>query len=146
MRSSAPRAVGDILSTAVPQIRDRLVEHAVRRGWLSLVGPEVARRAQGIELQVVVDNSPWLHELTLRAPQIVAALARAYGPHTVRSIKVTLGRLEPPAPPPGRPAAAAARAVAESERRAIDDVVAPIADPALADSLRRLLVKSGRFS
>ena len=151
MRSSAPRAVGDILSTAVPQIRDRLVEQAVRRGWLSLVGPEVARRAQpgalaGHCLQVVVDNSPWLHELTLRAPEIVAVLAREYGPDTVRSIKVTLGRLEPAAPPPGRPAAAAARAVAESERRAIDDAVAPITDPVLADSLRRLLVKSGRFS
>src|SRR2546430_5430911 len=35
--------------------------------------------------------------------------SREYGPDTVRSIKVTLGRLEPAAPPPGRPAAAAAR-------------------------------------
>src|SRR2546430_17735407 len=66
--------------------------------------------------------------------------SREYGPDTVRSVKVTLGRLEPAAPPPGRPAAAAARAVAESERRAIDDVVAPITDPALAESLRRLVL------
>src|SRR5207302_10004672 len=116
MRSSAPRAVGDILSTAVPQIRDRLVEQAVRRGWLSLVGPEVARRAQpgaltGHCLQVVVDNSPWLHELTLRAPQIVAALARAYGPKRCRRSRSRWGGPSPPRPPPaGRPPAPPARA------------------------------------
>ncbi len=95
---------------------------------------------------MVVDNSPWLHELTLRAPEIVVTLAREFGPATVRSLKVTLGRLESEALPPVRPPVEPARPVTERERRAIEDVVAPITDPALADSLRRLLVKSRRFS
>jgi Dna[CI] antecedent DciA-like protein len=151
MRSSAPRAVGEILSTAVPQLMPRLVEQAVRRQWRSLVGFELARRAQprvlsGDCLEVVVDNSPWLHELTLRAPQIVAAIGRELGPGTVRSLKVTLGRLEAEAPPSVRPPAEPARRVTEAERRAIDQAVAPVADLVLAASLRRLLVKSGRFS
>lgn len=151
MRSSAPRAVGDILSTAVPQLRDRLVEQVIRRRWRSLVGPEVARRAQpgtltGDCLQVIVDNSPWLHELTLRSPQIAATLAQELGPTTVRSLKVTLGRLDPEARPSARPHEEPARVVTERERVAIDGALVPITDPELAHSLRRLLVKSRRFS
>lgn len=151
MRSPTPRAVGEILPAAVPQIADRLVEQAIRRQWRSLVGPEAARRARpgtlaGDCLQVVVDNSPWLQEMTLRAPEIVAALARQFGPATVRSIKVTLGRLEPepPAPPRARPDPAPRPT--DEERQRIDALLDPIADRELADSLRRLLVKTRRFS
>ena len=151
MRLSAPCAVGDILPTAVPQIADRLVEQAIRQQWRSLVGSEVARRAQpgtlaGDCLQVVVDNSPWLQEITLVAPDIVAALARAFGLAAVRSLRVTFGRLEAEAPPPARGRGEPARRVGDDERRAIDALLAPITDEDLAESLRRLLVKSGQFS
>ncbi|MBI3630187.1 MAG: DUF721 domain-containing protein [Candidatus Rokubacteria bacterium] len=155
MRPSAPRAVGDILPLAVPQIADRLAELTIRRQWRSLVGPilgsEAARRTQpaglmGDRLHVVVDNSPWLQEVTLRAPEIVGALDRALGPGTVRTLKVTLGRIETDSPPPSRPPAEPGHRVTDEERRAVDDLLASITDPDLAASMRRLLLKTRRFS
>jgi predicted nucleic acid-binding Zn ribbon protein len=150
MKPSAPRAVREILPNAIPQLADRLVELDIRRRWGSVVGAEVARRAapralSGDCLHVVVDNSPWLQELTLRAPDIVAALARCFGAGTVRSLAVTLGSL------PSEPAPAAAgeaqrprgrRPVNDEDRRAVDDLVRPISDRAFAGSLRRLLLKA----
>src|SRR5206468_11503618 len=40
MRVGAPRAVADLLVTAVPELRDRLAEHHVRRAWTALVGAD----------------------------------------------------------------------------------------------------------
>src|SRR2546426_9577240 len=79
MRVGAPRAVADLLVTAVPELRDRLAEHHVRRAWTALVGTDVARRAQPKGLvdgcpTVVVHNSPLLHELTLRVEELTARL------------------------------------------------------------------------
>src|SRR3989442_880864 len=83
MRVGAPRAVADLLVTAVPELRERLAEHHVRRVWSTLVGADVARRAKPhalVEgcLTVIVDNSPWLHELTLRADELTARLRAAF--------------------------------------------------------------------
>src|SRR5439155_1143299 len=94
MRVGAPRAVADLLVTAVPELRERLAEHHVRRVWSTLVGADVARRAkpQGLVegcLTVIVDNSPWLHELTLRADELTARL-RARFP-ALRALRFTLG-------------------------------------------------------
>ncbi len=153
MRPSAPRAVGDILPEAVPQIADRLVELAIRRQWRSLVGPvlgpDVARRSRpGVLsagcLHVVVDNSPWLQEVTLRAPDIVTCLTRAFGPATVSTLKVTLGRIEADAPPPAPAPAVTLPGLTAEDRRAIDELLAPITDRDLAHALRRLLVKTRR--
>src|SRR2546425_3111587 len=110
MRVGAPRAVADLLVTAVPELRERLAEHHVRRVWSTLLGADVARRAKPQALvdgclTVVVDNSPWLHELTLRADELTARL-RARVP-ALPALPFTLGTLEeagpqarPPEPPP----------------------------------------------
>src|SRR2546428_14120242 len=102
MGVGAPRAVADLLVTAAPELRERLAEHHVRRVWSTLLGADVARRAKPQALvdgclTVVVDNSPWLHELTLRADELTARL-RARFP-AVRALRVTLGTLEEPGPP-----------------------------------------------
>ncbi len=151
MKSSAPRAVADILPIAVPQLAGRLVEHAIHRQWPSLVGPEIARRTRtgalaGDSLQVTVDNSPWCHEITLRAPEILAALQSRLGPGLVRSLRVTVGPLAPDGPP-----AAPERRLRWSRPgsegiRVIEQLCAPIADHDLKESIRRLLVKTGQFS
>src|SRR5216684_1149067 len=80
MRVGAPRAVADLLVTAVPELRERLAEHHVRRVWSTLVGADVARRAKPRALvdgclTVIVDNSPWLHELTLRADELISPIS-----------------------------------------------------------------------
>lgn len=121
---------------------DRLLEYRIQRSWASAVGPHVARRSQPQMLvngclQVVVDNSPWLHELTLRASELAARLERQFG--GVHSIRFVLGALETP-PPAGEPRAARrGPPLTEADLREIDEAVSAIHDPALATAARRLL-------
>ena len=103
----------------------------MRRAWVVLVGPDMARRAQPQALvngclQVIVDNSPWLHELTLRAPELAARLGAEYP--AVRSVRFSLG-----APPTEEP---------RTVGRPIDAAAAAISDPVVAAGARRLLARA----
>ena len=124
----SPVRVGNLLTAAVPALAERLLEQAIRREWTQTAGPEAARRTrpgalrQGT-LEVSVDNSPWLQELTLRSAAIVAALSK----------RAALPAREG-TPPPRR------RLNAE-ETRLVDAAAARLPDPALASSLKRLLTK-----
>jgi hypothetical protein len=150
MRRSAPSAVREILPVAVPGLAEHLVEQHIRREWRHLVGPDVARRCQpgalsGDCLQVVVDNSPWLQEMTLRTPEILTVLAGRFGGR-VRSLRVTLGTLpRPESREPSTPRVRSERLDA-ADRAAIDELVAGLPDPSLAESMRRLLIKWRRSS
>jgi hypothetical protein len=145
MNRRAPRAVGELLVTAVPQLEDRLLVQRLRRTWASLVGAEMARRAQPQALvngclQIVVDNSPWLHELTLRAPDLAARLGAEYP--AVRSVRFSLGASSTEEPTPAaRPAPRPSR-LTDDDRRAIDAAAAAISDPGLAAGARRLLARA----
>jgi hypothetical protein len=129
----------------VPQLEDRLLVQRMRRAWVALVGADMARRAQPQALvngclQVIVDNSPWLHELTLRAPDLVARLGAEYP--AVRSVRFSLGA--PPTEEPttaARPAARPSR-LSDTDRRAIDAAAAAISDPDVAAGARRLLARA----
>src|SRR3972149_3228682 len=44
MRTKAPRAVGDLLVAAIPDLAGRLAEERSRRAWAAGVGPGAARR------------------------------------------------------------------------------------------------------
>jgi hypothetical protein len=145
MKRSAPRAVGDLLLNAVPQLEDRLLVERLKRTWGALVGPDVARRArpQALNngcLHVVVDNSPWLHELTLRSAELTARLHAEVA--SIQSLRFSLGAaLVEDALPPARPAPRGPR-LTEDDTRAIDAAAAAISDPALAHSARRLLARA----
>ncbi|MGH7392628.1 MAG: DUF721 domain-containing protein, partial [Candidatus Rokuibacteriota bacterium] len=87
----------------MPELRERLVEEAIRRGWTAVVGPDAARRARPQRLangclEVVVDNSPWLAELTLRAPDLTARLAARFD--GVRTLRFVVGTVPADAPAP----------------------------------------------
>lgn len=142
-----PRSLADLLPTALPQMAERLLEYRIRRAWAAAVGPEVARRSQPQMLvngclQVVVDNSPWLHELTLRASDLAARLDAEFG--GVRSVRFVLGALESPGTGGERRDARPDPPLTEAELREIDEAVSAIHDPALATSARRLLAKARR--
>jgi hypothetical protein len=145
MRGGTPRVVGELLVSAVPQLEDRLLVQRLRRAWIDLVGVDVARRTQPQALvngclHVMVDNSPWLHEMTLRAPDLTARLGARFP--TVRSVRFALG--VPPAeepPPVARPAARPSR-LSDEDRRAIDAAAAAISDPDVAAGARRLLARA----
>ncbi|HEX6097747.1 MAG TPA: DUF721 domain-containing protein [Thermoanaerobaculia bacterium] len=145
MKRGVPRAVGELLVNAVPQLEDRLLVQRLRRAWTTLVGADMARRAKPQALvngclQIVVDNSPWLQELTLRAPELATRLGAQYP--AVRSVRFSLGT--PPAEEPtpaARPAPRPSR-LSDDDRRAIDAAAAAIPDPALAAGARRLLARA----
>src|SRR2546422_1511830 len=112
MDSRSPRAVADLLLAAVPDLRDRLLEHRIRRAWTQVVGADAARRAQARTfadgcLTVAVDNSPWLHELTLRGEELTRRLNERFD--VVRSLRFVSGTIEPEGPshsggaPPAQP-------------------------------------------
>jgi len=147
MRSGAPRNIADVLAAAVPQIADRLPEYRIRKAWTVLVGPDVARRtrpqsfANGC-LHVVVDNSPWLHELTLRAAELTDRLHAQVD--AVRSLRFSLGTLEAEPSPPAERRERRAKTLDDDDRRDIEAAASAISDPALADAARRLLTKARR--
>ena len=147
MKTPAPRTVGDLLPSALPQIVDRLVELRIRAQWASIVGPDVARRTRpesltGGTLRVVVDNSPWLHELTLRASNLTAEVRSRFG--EVRALRFVLGAIarETAAGPtrPPRPVALTA-----TDRAEIEAAAEAIADSDVAAAARRLLTTARRF-
>src|SRR2546430_941525 len=149
MRVGAPRAVADLLVTAVPELRERLAEHHVRRVWSTLVGAGGAGGPTpgalgGVALPVIVDTPPGPHGPPRRAEELTARF-RARSP-AVRALRFTLGTLEeagPSAAPRRRPRSSAPLGAADL--RAIDEAISPIPDPALAAAARRLLTKAWRF-
>jgi predicted nucleic acid-binding Zn ribbon protein len=147
MKRDAPRAVGDLLATAVPQLSARLTETRIGRAWSSLVGADVARRARPQALQagvlvVAVDNSPWLHELTLRAPELLAAIRARFA--DVTALRLVAGPAPATAPAPAAVPLAGGRPLTDDDRRDIDAAVAAIADPTLATAARRLMTRARR--
>ena len=147
MRSGTPRVVADVLAAAVPQIAERLPEYRIRTAWRSLVGVDIARRTQPMSLSkgclhVVVDNSPWLHELTLRAAELTERLHAHF--EAVRSIRFTLGTLQAEPSPPAERRQRRGTTLDDDDRRDIEAAASAISDPALADVARRLLTTARR--
>lgn len=147
MSRRTARAVGALLLEAMPQLADRLTELRLKQSWRDVVGPEIARRSQPRSLvdgcvSIVVDNSPWLHELTLRQTDVTARVRAAFP--AVRSVRVTLGTL---ATDPAPVTEAAARAVTLTSRdlREIDEATSTIGDPTLAAAARQLMTRARQF-
>ena len=144
-----PVRVGSLLTAAIPALADRMLEDTIRREWADTAGPEAARRSrpgalrQGI-LEVSVDNSPWLQELTLRSAAIVTALRKRHGP-AVSGVRFALGRGRGDDPvavgSAGGGMEAPRRRLNAEETRMVDTETGRLVDPALASSLKRLLTK-----
>ena len=147
MDMRAPRRVADLVASAVPQIGPRLLETRIRSRWPTVVGREIARRAQPGRLEqgcltVMVDNSPWLQELTLRQAELTARVAETFP--EVRALRFAMGALtrETGVTRVSRPQTAPLTA---ADLRDIDDAVSVIGDADVASSARRLLATARRF-
>ncbi|MFQ5521321.1 MAG: DUF721 domain-containing protein, partial [Candidatus Methylomirabilia bacterium] len=71
----SPVRVGSLLSAAVPGLAGQLVEVRIHNEWRSVMSSEFARHCQpgrlrNGTLEVIVDNSPWLQEVTLREAEL----------------------------------------------------------------------------
>jgi hypothetical protein len=140
-----PRSIGELLPEAMPLLADRLAEVELRRSWEATVGADVARRARpGVLaegcLTVVVDNSPWLHELSLRRGDLLTGIRRRCP--SVKTLRLTVGPLpgeaDATAPTGSRPSSPLSR----QDRHEIEEATATISDPALAQAARRLLARA----
>src|SRR5258705_3780603 len=99
MKGRPPRAVGELLVGALPQLEDRLLVHRMRRAWGAVVRADLARRAQPPApvngcLTLVVDNSPRLPQLPPRAAQLTQR-PPAHVP-AVQTLPFSLGAAPPP--------------------------------------------------
>jgi hypothetical protein len=151
-----PVRVGNLLTAAVPALAERMLEEAIRREWAQTAGPEAARRSRPGALrqgtvEVSVDNSPWLQELTLRAAAIVAALRKRHG-SAVIGVRFALGNGRGDADVSAGPARASSeaprrrlpvpeRGLTVEEARMVDAAAGQVPDPVLASSIKRLLTK-----
>jgi Dna[CI] antecedent DciA-like protein len=144
-----PVRVGNLLTAAVPALAERMLEEAIRREWAQTAGPEAARRSRPGALrqgtvEVSVDNSPWLQELTLRSAAIVAALRKRHG-SAVIGVRFALGSGRGDADVSGGPARARneapRRRLTLEEARLVDAAAGQVPDPVLASSIKRLLTK-----
>ncbi len=143
---STPTPVGQLLTAALPPLADRLLALAVRREWPSLMGPQIARRSQpgdlrGDTLTVVVDNSPWLQELTLREGELLSRLQGRYGSDTIRALRFTLGTPCREPEPPDRRARRRDDPLAPEEEAWVARAASTLHDATLAETVRRVLVK-----
>jgi hypothetical protein len=134
--------------SAVPALRDRLDEVRLRGTWRTLVGPDAARRSRPHALtngclHVVVDNSPWLQELTLRSGELTARISAQFG--SIQALRFTLGRIEDhPSDASASPARRASRPLSPDDVGEIEAAVAVIRDPEVRAAARRLLGRARR--
>ncbi len=130
---------------ALPQLEDRLLVHRMRRAWGAVVGADLARRAQPQALvngclTIVVDNSPWLHELTLRAAELTERLRAQFS--AVQTLRFSLGAAAAEEAAAETGSAPRRPRLSEEDTRAIDAAAAAISDPALAASARHLMARA----
>jgi hypothetical protein len=147
VRLQPPRPISDLIVSAMPQLSERLVEYRIGRGWSAIVGPDVARRtrprslANGV-LDVVVDNAPWLHELTLRADELTERIHQRFA--DVRALRFVPGPVEPPTPATRSGTPRPAAPLSPADLREIEEATSVIQDPTLAAAARRLLLTARR--
>jgi hypothetical protein len=144
-RTSRPVRVGDMLATAVPGLGERMTEYRIRAGWVETMGIDVARRCRpgaldaGV-LHVIADNSPWLHELTLRSDELLSRLRERHG-RSVRALRLSLGPVAPSRTAPAPPRTTPCPPITPEEERALEHMTAGLSDPVIAASLRRLMAR-----
>ncbi|MBI2461371.1 MAG: DUF721 domain-containing protein [Candidatus Rokubacteria bacterium] len=136
-----PTRVSVLLAGLGPPLAERVRHARLAAEWATLVGPAVARHAAPLHLEdgwlhVAVDSSAWLHELSLKEEELLAVLRRVAD---LRGVRLRLAPLPAHRPEPRAPARR--RHLLPEEQAAIEEALAPIRDPALAATVRRVMTK-----
>lgn len=145
----SPEVLGLLLDRTIQRLglSRRLQAHAAVEGWDRAVGPEIARRARplhvsGRTLHVAVENSSWLHQLTLLHDELLGNFRAIAGETDIDQIRFSLG-----VPPADRvfsaplPPRLVAPPLSQEELAAIERDLAPIHDRGVAAVLRRILIE-----
>jgi len=90
-----PMAVGEVLERYLTRsgLAPRIQQAQIIPAWAALVGPQIAAVTQPESvapdgtLFVRVTTSPWMNELQLMAPEIMARINAGRGPGRIRTIR-----------------------------------------------------------
>jgi predicted nucleic acid-binding Zn ribbon protein len=99
-KKSTPTAVGEAIDHyfAASGLGRRLAQARVIPDWARLVGPQIAAVttpesvAPDGTLFVRVATSPWMNELQLKTPEIMARVNAGRGPGRIKTIRWLLAR------------------------------------------------------
>ena len=125
----------------------RLSEYRIFGAWEKAVGRVIARHAQpqgvrGKRLNLLVDSSAWMQQLSLLKPEIIEKVNACLGKNDIKEISLKLGEVRASEDSSvDKPQLPDLRA---EERAAIDQVVREISDVETRESLRQLMEKDYR--
>ncbi|MCC6749623.1 MAG: DUF721 domain-containing protein [Deltaproteobacteria bacterium] len=138
-----PERAGALLARWVKDqhLDHELEQHELLARWPELVGERVASRTEpgsvrDGQLTVTVSSSAWLNELSFLKTELATRINATLGRTLVKGIRLVVGKVRPPAPP-RQPAAVREPPAPPTpeEARAVDEAVAPVADPVLRQAL-----------
>jgi hypothetical protein len=118
--------------------------------WPTVVGPQIARRAQPHamwhgRLIVHVTDPVWLHHLSMMRHRVTAALNEKLQGSMVRELVLRIGEVTPPpTDPPGPLHRSQECSPNPSQLAWIEALLAPLADAPFLEALHRLLVRAYR--
>jgi hypothetical protein len=147
---AAPMKAGEILAPWLQQsgVQHHLRERRLQLEWAAIAGRLAATHSRPLRLRrqqltVAAESPAWLHQLRYLEPMLLAQIQRAFGADLVTGLRWVVGPVvdAPTAPPQPDPTQATA-AVSSEFDRLIQDTVAPITDPSVAEAARRLLTKA----
>lgn len=134
-------------------LETRFRQSEIWRVWPSVVGPQIARRAQPHamwrgRLTVHVTDPVWLHHLSMMRHRVVAALNEKLNTTPVREMILRVGEVDPPAS--DQPGSTAQNTQNQdpppspTQVLRIEALLAPLEDSPFREDLRRLLLRAYR--
>jgi len=147
---AAPMKAGEILAPWLQQsgVQHHLRERRLQLEWAAIAGQLAATHSRPLRLRrqqltVAAESPAWLHQLRYLEPMLLAQIQRAFGADLVTELRWVVGPVvDAPTVLLPPESAQAAAAVSSELDRLIQDTVAPIADPSVAEAARRLLTKA----
>ncbi len=116
--------------------------HLIWQAWPGAVGPEIAARTElqhfrDGQLIVAVSSAPWAQQLTLMAPQLLAALNEKIGKELVTSLRCRLATVTAPPPPPVELPDWTDEELEEVVAHEAHELTADVKDPTIGDAIER---------
>ncbi|WP_243370765.1 DUF721 domain-containing protein [Geotalea sp. SG265] len=144
-RMKRPAAVAELLTEFFQDkpVGMRLKEGKIWLVWEKSVGEQIAARARPAAfrdgtLTVIVDNAPWMQQLTYLKKEIIAKINGHLGEELVTDLYLRAGSSPaPPAQP--SPPTQGCRALSPEEQQQIGEKTADISDPELREIISGLM-------
>ncbi len=142
-------SLGDILARVMEgEALEKKLKHGVLfRSWSSIVGPLLARRCWPVSVRkgvllVRVAGPVWMQELQFQKSELLKKVTEAAGPGRIEDIRFTLRGARSAASKRGMACASEPfeqRSLSPYEINWVEGVAKKIEDPALRESLERIL-------